>query len=131
MAFPIGNTILPGYVMPLSRSKYILHFDRTGPASYVRVVTGTVPSGGDVLNASDLGMGGFDNVDTMMDTTGQFYAQAIPIGGDNGNAVQSIIFKWFSAVTATVGGQAQTQGAEAAAGTNLSTFSIRVEAIMV
>ena len=131
MAFPTGNTILPGYVARLNNNKYIMHFDRTGPASYVRVVTGAVPTGGDLLNALDLGMGGFDNLDTMMDTTGQLYAQIIPLNGGNGNAVPSVILKWFSAVTATVGGQSQTLGTEVAAGTNLSTFSVRVEAIMV
>jgi hypothetical protein len=132
MAFTVGNTILPGYVMPLTHSKYIIHFDHTGPASYTQVVTGGVtPTGGDRINASDLGMGGFDNADVMLDTTGQFYALIIPVGGGNGNAVPYIILRWFSAVTATVGGQAQTNGAEVVAGTNLSTFSLRVEGIMV
>jgi hypothetical protein len=131
MAFTVGNTILPGYVMPLTHSKYILHVDHTGPASYTQVVTGTTPTGGDRINASDLGMGGFDNCDTMMDTTGQLYALIIPVGGGNGNAVPYVILKWFSAVTATLGGASQTAGSEVAAGTNLSTFSLRVEAIMV
>lgn len=130
MAFPTGNTVLPGYIMPFGE-KYLMHFDRTGPSSYVRVVTGTTPTNGDVLNAADIGVGGFDNVDVMMDTTGQFYAQAIPVNGGYGNAVSQVIFKWFSAVTATLGGQSQTQGQEVAAGTNLSTFSIRVEAVCV
>jgi hypothetical protein len=131
MAFNTGNTILPGYVTPLTHNKYLMHFDRTGPASYTRVVTGAVPSGGDLLNAADVGMGGFDNVDSMLDTTGQLYAQPIMLNGGYGNAVPSVILKWFSAVTATVGGQSQTLGNEVAAGTNLSTFSIRVQAIMV
>jgi hypothetical protein len=130
MAFLIGNTILPGYEMQLG-DKILLHFDHTGPASYVRLVAGATPTGGDLINALDLGRGGFDNVDTMMETTGQLYVQAIPLGGGNGNAIPSVILKWFSAVTATVGGQAQTLGNEVVAGTNLSTFSIRVEAIMV
>lgn len=127
------NTILPGYVMHLSNSKYILHFDHTGPASYVQVVTGNAAAitGGDQINAADLGMGGFDNADAMMDPTGQFYAQIIPQNGGNGNAVPSIVLRWFAAKTATIGGQSQTNGAEVAAGTNLSTFSLRVEAIMV
>lgn len=130
MAFNLGNTIVAGYPQPLG-TKYILHVDRTGPASYTRVVTGPVPTGGDVFNAADVGMGGFDNVDATMDTTGQFYAVGILPNAGSGNAVPSVILKWFSAVTATVGGQAQTLGTEVAAGTNLSTFSLRVEAIMV
>lgn len=130
MAFPLGNTILPGYEMPLG-DKLLLHFDHTGPASYTQVVTGTTPTGGDTINALDLGRGGFDNLDIMMDTTGQVYALAIPVAGGVGNAVPSVILKWFSAVTATLGGKSQTAGSEIAAGTNLSTFSVRVQAIMV
>lgn len=130
MAFPLGNTILPGYEMPLG-DKLLTHFDHTGPASYVQVVTGTTPTGGDQINALDLGRGGFDNCDVMMDTTGQFYALVIPLNGGNGNAIPSVILKWFSAVTATVGGKSQTAGSEVAAGTNLSTFSLRIEAVMI
>lgn len=129
----MANSILPGYVSPLTHNKYLIHFDHTGPASYVQVVTGVASAltGGDQINALDLGMGGFDNVDCMMDPTGQFYALAIPLNGGNGNAVPSIVLRWFSAKTATIGGQAQTNGAEVVAGTNLSAFSLRVEAVMV
>jgi len=130
MAFTLGNTILPGYPMPTG-DKYLIHFDHTGPASYVQAVLGTTPTGGDKINASDIGIGGFDNVDTMMDTTGQFYALVIPVGGGGGNAVTSVILRWFAAVTATLGGQAQTANSEVVAGTNLSTFSIRIESFAV
>jgi hypothetical protein len=126
----MANTILPGYMAPIG-DKYWIHFDHNGPASYVQHVAGTTPTGGDIINASDLGVGGFDNMDTMMDSTGRFYGIPLPIGGGNGNAVTQVMIVWYSAVTATVGGQAQTAGSEVVAGTNLSTFSLRVEAIAI
>jgi len=126
----MANTILPGYEMQLG-DKLLIHFDHAGPSSYVQVVVGATPSGGDKISAADLGRGGFDNVDTMGDSTGQFYAVVTPLGGGSGNAIPSVILRWYSAVTANLGGQSQTAGAEVAAGTNLSTFSLRVEAIMV
>jgi hypothetical protein len=119
----MANTILPGYVMPLG-DKYLIHFDHAGPASYVSLVTGSAgvaASGGDKINASDIGMGGFDNFDTMMDATGTYYALVVPVLGANGNAVPSVILVWYVAAT----------DAQVAPGTNLSAFSIRCEGICV
>lgn len=126
----MSNRILPGYMAPVG-DKYLIHFDHDGPSSYSRVTVGTTPSGGDIINASDLGVGGFDNLDGMTDPTGRFYVLAVPIGGGGGNAVTQVMLIWFSNVTATVGGQSQTANTEVAAGTNLSAFSVRVQAICV
>jgi hypothetical protein len=126
----MANTILPGYMAPIG-DKYWIHFDHTGPASYTQHVAATTPTGGDIINASDLGVGGFDNMDSMMDSTGRFYAIPLPIAGGSGNAVTQMMLIWYSAVTATVGGQAQTAGSEVAAGTNLSSFALRIEAICI
>lgn len=130
MAFATGNTILPGYLMQLG-DKMLMEFDHTGPTSYTQVVTGTTPTGGDKVNAADLGMGGFDEVKCMTDTTAQWTIRVIPLNGGYGNALPSVILQWIAAVTATLGGQAQTAGSEAVAGTNLSTFSTRVNAVCV
>lgn len=114
-------------------AKYLMVFDHSGPSSYTQVgSTGAYSTGGDKINAADLGMGGFDTCEPdAADATGQFIAYAIPLNGGNGNAIPSFVLKWYSLVTATVGGQSQTAGAEVAASTNLSTFNLRVKAWMV
>ncbi len=128
MAVPIGNTTLPGYLMQLS-DKLLLTFDHSGPASYVQFVSPS--TGGDVINAADLGVGGFDNVDAMVDTTGQFAAYAIPTNGGYGNAVPSVRLVYFALAAGSIGGQTQVVGAQAVAATNLSTFSFRIQAFCV
>ena len=126
MAFPIGNTVLPGYTMPVGE-KYELMFDHTGPTSYTQFSSPS--TGGDVINASDLGFGGFDEVEAdMADVSGQFIAYVVPLNGGYGNAVPKVVVVWYSLVTATLGGQSQTAGAQVAASTNLSTFSLRIRA---
>jgi hypothetical protein len=130
MAFATGIKVLPGYPQPAG-AKYQLIFDRTGTTSYVRYVTGTTPVGGDVIKASALGMGGFDNVDDTFDTTGQISAVVVMDQAGTGNAVGQVTIKYYAGATATLGGQSQTIGTEIAAGTNLSTFSFRFECYMV
>ena len=131
MAFKIGIQVLPGFPNPVGE-KWQIVFDRTGPTSYVRYVTGVTPTGGDVIvAAAPLGFGGFDNVDDTYDTTGQVQAAVVMDKGGNGNSVPQITIKYFSAITGSLGGQSQTLGTEIAAGTNLSTFSFRFYALMV
>ena len=132
MAFPLGNKPLPGYPQP-SGEKYQVIFDHPGPASYTQLTAGTTPTGGDKISASGGGLnfGGFDKVDGGYDSTGQISASVIPLGSGYGNATPSVIVKYVSLVTATLGGQAQTAGSEIAATTNLSTFSWRMQAIAV
>jgi hypothetical protein len=130
MAFPLGNKVLPGYPQQVGAKNQII-FDHTGPTSYTRYVTGAVPTGGDGITAISLGFGGFDNMDDTADVTGQFNAIVVMDLGGTANAVPRVTIKYYSLVTATVGGQSQTVGAEAATGTNLSTFSFRFEAYMV
>lgn len=126
------NTVLPGYVSPMG-AKYLMVFDHAGPSSYTQVgSTGAYSTGGDKINAADLGMGGFDTCEPdATDATGQFIAYAIPLNGGNGNAIPSFVLKWYSLVSASVGGQTQVAGAEVTAATNLSTFNLRVKAWMV
>src|SRR5258708_7416482 len=107
----MANKILPGYSTPMG-DKILIHFDHDGPSSYTRITVGATPTNADIINASDIGVGGFDNVDVMPDNTGRFFALAVPIGGGSGNAVTQVAMVWFPNVTATVGGQSQTAGAE-------------------
>jgi hypothetical protein len=132
MAFTTGIQVLPGYPNQVGEKSQLV-FDRTGPTSYVRYVTGTTPVGGDVIRASGGGLnwGGFDNVDDTVDTTGQINAVVVMDQAGSGNAVKQVTIKYYAGVTATLGGQSQTIGTEIAAGTNLSTFSFRFECYMV
>lgn len=125
MAYPLGNRPLPGYPMP-EGDKYFNVFDHTGPTSYVQFVTPA--TGGDVLkaNGGGLNFGGIDALNLDVDDSGQFAVYPVSNLGGYGNAVPSIILVWYSLVTATVGGQAQTAGSQVVAGTNLSTFSVRI-----
>lgn len=131
MAFKVGTQILPGYEMPVG-DKLLVVFDRTGPASYTSFNTST-GVGGDVLTATGpLGRGGFDYIDSDgSDTTGQIQVTPVYPKAGSGNAVPSAVIRYFSMVTATLGGQAQTAGTEIVTGTNLSTFSFRIMAWMV
>ena|SRR5271155_2222763 len=105
-------------------NKILITADVYGPTSYV-------PATGQAINASDLGVGGFEFPDATADTTAKFAGQSILNLAGIGNAVQSYQLHWISLVTATVGGQAQTGGLDAASGTNLSTFTLRIQVFCV
>jgi len=124
----MANTILPGYIMPLG-DKYLICFDHTGPSSYAQFSSPT--TGGDKINASDIGMGGFDTMQPVVDTTGLVIAYPVFNYGGNGNAVPSVVMQYWSLVTATIGGQSQTLGTQIAASTDLSALKFRVKAICV
>jgi len=132
MAFTLGSQIIPGYEMPVGE-KLLVVFDRTGPTSYTQFVTAT-GLGGDIIVAAGgpLNRGGFDYVDAdSADTTGRIQIFPVLTKGGAGNAVPQVTLMYFSLVTATFGGQAQTAGAQIVAATNLSTFSFRIRALMV
>jgi hypothetical protein len=123
--FTSGIKVLPGYPLQCG-DKYVVVFDFAGPVSYSRTT-------GIVINAltSGLNLSGFDWAQATEDTTNTFDAQIQFSAGGFGNAVPSLILRPVSIVTATAGGQSQTAGTEAAAGTNLSQFSFRIMAYMV
>lgn len=131
MAFTTGNQILPGYDMPLG-AKRLVTFDHTGPSSYTQFTPGT-GAGGDVLLATGSGLneGGFDSMAPAVDSTGQIMAYPVLFLGGYGNAVPQVSIRYFSLVTASLGGQSQTAGAEIVASTNLSTFSWRLTGVVV
>lgn len=130
MAFTTGNQVLPGYEMSIG-DKLLVAFDHTGPASYVQFVSPT--TGGEVIQAASGGLnrGGFDRLQMGTDTTGQISAVVIPSLGGYGNAMPSVIVQYNSLVSATLGGQMQTAGTQIVAGTNLTTFAWRCEAVMI
>jgi len=128
MAFAKGIKPLAGFPQPFG-DKIKVIFDRTGPTSYTQFSTPT--TGGDVINAADLSQGGFDDLRIGVDTTGQIIGYAVPYLGGYTNAVPKYIIIYYSLVTATVGGQSQTIGTQAAASSNFSTLSWRCEATMV
>ena len=125
----MANLVLPGYMAQVG-GKNVVAFDHSGPSSYSQAgIAGVISSGGDVINASDIGMGCFDTFEAdAVDSTGQLFCEVQMIAGNAGNAIPSVRLIWYSRVTATVGGQAQTANSEVAASTNLSTFFLRCRA---
>ena len=121
MAFPLPNQIVATFQVG---DKTMVVFDHVGPLSYVQAT-------GDVINAADLGFGGFEFMDFLPDTTATFVSYPILELGGYGNAVPHATVHWWALVTGTKGGQSQTLGTEAAASTNLSTFSARFRALCV
>ena len=113
--------IMPGYVMPISE-KYEIIIDLDGPASYVN--TGAVnAASGQVLNASDLGIGGFEMVDRQDLSSDLANTFLISLTGqstsaDNvANAVPVARIYWF----------VQSTGAQVANGVALNTKSVRLQ----
>ena len=129
MAFALGNKVLPGYLRQVG-DKIEIVFDHTGPTSYTQFSTST-GLGGEVIQASALGIGGFDFVEVTRDTTGQVGVAVVMVTSGSGNAVKSFTLVYTALVTATVGGQSQTINTQIAAATNLSTFSWRIKALCV
>ncbi len=109
-------------------------FGHSGPSSYTRVTVGPL-AGGDTVTAAEGGIKFFDIVcPTGLADSGQFYVRGVPPVGNPSTNVQaahaaSWKLQWISNVTATVGGQSQTAGTEAASGTDLSTQTIRLFAL--
>lgn len=131
MAFTAGKKVLPGYPQAFG-DKIATVFDSTGPASYTAFSSPS--TGGGKLNAQTGGenFSGWDWLSSgVLDTTGQILAYTFPINGGYGNAVPSFGVIFFSLVTATLGGQAQTAGSQIVTSTNLSGFSFRYHGIAI
>jgi hypothetical protein len=118
-------------------------FPHVGPASYtqVTIVPGTVPvTGGDTIQSAEAGMRYFDDIiGEGLTDDGAFDVQVVSVTVTNpagtGSSIlggipsKTFIARWIALKTATYGGQAQTAGSEAVAGTNLSTFCVRLTAV--
>lgn len=110
----MANRILPGYLMQVG-DKIEVVVDHDGPASYSNVNTNS--GTGDVINASDLGVGGFEDVNADgLSSDGTNYVFATPIGGGGGNAVTQLQLQWY----------VRSSNAEVANAVNLSGKSIRL-----
>jgi hypothetical protein len=94
-----------------------------GPASYARVATpglGTATAG-DPFPAAIMGIQEVVAITFAATYTGNF--EVVPVRVTGG----TWILMWRALTTATVGGQAQTSGTEAAVGTNLSAEYVTLE----
>jgi hypothetical protein len=128
MAFTAGNQPLAGYPQPVG-AKIEKVFDHTGPSSYTQFATPT--TGGDVINASDLGIGGIESMAPVVDTTGKVIAYPVFNYGGYGNAVPSVAIQYWSLVTASLYGQSQVLGTQVVAASDLSGLSFRFRALCV
>jgi hypothetical protein len=95
-----------------------------GPTSYTQVTPGSPPTGGDQLPASDFGMGFVSQIIGGITDDCSFRVEGVLLAGGT-----KVLLRWTSLRTATLGGQSQTAGAEAAASSDLHTFTINLFAI--
>ncbi len=92
--------------------------DVSGSASYAQ--------GGDAISPQSFGFNSYIwSLVGAADQACKFIA--VPRALNSGFTQWQLV--WVSLTTATVGGQSQTAGQEAAAGSNLSTFTVRLAAI--
>ena|ERR1700676_2342808 len=129
----MANYAVLGYPQPLG-AKIQDRKDHSGPASYVQYAPGTTPAG-DIVNASDIGMGGFDSFGmdyTGYTLSGTYLVIAKPAkvnyfspGSANvgGSTASQFILQWFT----TTGGAGTFTPAstEVTATTNLSAETVR------
>jgi hypothetical protein len=104
----MANRVLAGYVSPNDSGKYDLIVDHDGPASYVN--SGTFATSGEQINASDFGLGGFEDVGAdMISSDGVNEVIVVPgatIGGltnlnpalpnSPGPAFTTAVLHWFT-----------------------------------
>lgn len=129
--------ILAGYVAPNDSNKYELLVDLDGPASYVN--TGTFNTSGQQINASDLGLGGFEVVGADVISSDSQNEVVIALGATvagatnlaptpaapPGPVVTTAVLHWYTGLRG-IGG-----AVEVANGTNLSGKYIRLRIVGV
>lgn len=92
--------------------------DCAGSSSYVQ--------GGDSVSPQSFGFNSYiHSLVGAVDQSGKWQVKARAL--NSGFTQWTIV--WISLTTAPLGGQSQTAGQEAAAGTNLSTYTVRLAAI--
>lgn len=106
-------------------------FPHYGPTSYVQAVlaAATIPTGGDTVLATEAGMKYFDKVEGGLTDDAIFMVRAMPLtpsAPQPAGPGPSYGLQWIANKTGTFGGQAQTAGSEAAAGTDLSLYLVRL-----
>lgn len=94
----MANRILDGYVAQFGNKVEIVA-DHDGPASYNN--TGTFATSGEIINASDFGLGGFELVQVdALSSDGLNYAYVVLVGqstssGNKGNVGTQAIIHWY------------------------------------
>lgn len=112
-----------------SRASVVPH---AGPSSYTQVTVGTAPAvatGGDTMQAVAAGMKYIDFIGVGVTDTGNFRVEGIPkarSGLNSGQQTTTYTLRWIACRTASIGGQSQTVGTEAAASTDLSGEIVRL-----
>lgn len=114
-------------------------FPHVGPTSYTQVTrngaTGLTGGGDSLTFQPEAGFKWGDVVMQGVTDSGNFEVLPIPIvpsstsNAQSGQQAQTYRLLWRSMVTATIGGQNQTAGAEAVAATNLSAETVRLLAV--
>ena len=130
MANP-SNAPLLGYPTDIA-NKHFSIFDHTGPKSYANI--GTSSGAGDVINASDIGWGGFDKLVTTgggYTFSGTYFIKVFTghttTTPTNTQSIQNVrTLQWFT--TSAAFGALSTEVTNA---TDLSAEVVRLEAIGV
>lgn len=107
---------LPDFPSPPGNKNMSIH-NVTGPTSYTQVTPGSPPTGGQTVNASDLGLVSIEWVDVSASDDGTY--TCVPIIPSNPNkGASSIILLWVTSAT----------GAQVAGAVNLSARTVRLAA---
>lgn len=130
------NRPMDGFPDMLGAHKFSV-FPHSGPAAYVVAIlaAGAVPLGGDQVLATEGGLKDILSIQDALTDDGLFNVVAMPGGPSStaggavaaGNASWRLM--WIANKTGVFGGQAQVFGTEAIVGTNLSAFTVRINAI--
>jgi hypothetical protein len=90
--------------------------DVPGPASYTAVVTGSPPTGGQLITAADCGLQSLDWVQSQGSDDGQYDIMVVPAPFSLGNPMPAVRLMWVVAAT----------GAQVTAAVNLSARTVRL-----
>lgn len=116
MPLPLSATaVLPGFPISPGGDRLMSIVDHKGPASYASVVTGSPPTGGDVLTATECGLKYITAISGQISDDGQYSVEATPGQAGGGEGTSSVLF-WATANT----------GAQVSAATNLSARTVRL-----
>lgn len=109
--------IIDGYPQPSgARMESVIY--KTGPSSYTVVTTGSPPTGGQALSATEFGLKYLDHVEATLSDNGQYFVYWTPkVTGKV--PVSAGILMWVTAAT----------GAEVVGTTDLSARQVRLRAV--
>ncbi len=128
MANAINQSVF-GYPQPFG-SKIVHKCDHYGPTSYVQYAT--TPAG-DIINASDLSFGGFDDVGVSWagySNSGNYIVQVMQSKANDVPAQSAgtrVTIQWFT----VTGGAFGAKSTEASAATNLNSEYVRLNFTVV